>query len=100
MKKLVVKESKEFGTYILVDTNSKKEYEMVLDFHKLKKPQVGDIFVMHDEYLTKQSQFFSKMYSFEPSQEMSAKKIIDNNERDFVVFGHNGTTCVLRRIYG
>lgn len=100
MKKLVVKDIQEYGLYILKDTNSDNEFEIVLDFHKMDKAQIGDIFVMHNDYLFKTSEFFSKMYSFEPAKEITAKNVIDDNLRDFIVLGSHKKNYVLRRIYG
>lgn len=94
MKKLVLKEKKEYS-YIFYDNKSKKEVEMILEFHEISlKLQIGDI-IYFPKTLIKDYEF----YSFGPIGEKYSKKF-DIDDKEIIKIVTSSDEIYLQRFYG
>lgn len=93
---LKIKEIKEYNEYILQDMTTKKQYSLILEFHRLNNPKIGDVLLLDASLLNRNSKNFSQPYAFEK---------LDNEEKNI---GENDLAClvckdkkyILKRIYG
>lgn len=93
---LKIKEIKEYNEYILQDMTTKQKHSLVLEFYKLNNPKVGDVLLLDESLLNRNSKNFSQPYAFEK---------LDNEEKNI---SENDLAClvckdkkyILKRIYG
>ena len=95
---LKIKEKREFNEYILVDTKTKREYKLILEFYFMDEPKIGDVLVLNEELLNINNENFVQPYAFEILTENEDFKWL--NENDMAALVTKDKKYILKRIYG
>jgi len=94
----LIKEILDYNAYKL--RTKDKEYNLVLEFYGVDKPNVGDMLLIHELLLDPKWENYTQPYAFEVKTDVSLKKIKDDNNEEFIVLRTRNKNYALRRIYG
>lgn len=85
------------NSYILKDIKTNKNYSLKFEFYGVDRPKLGDIIVLNEVLLDRNSEYFAQPFAFASFNEKE-EKVTDN--KDLAGFYSNGKKFILRRIYG
>lgn len=95
-KSLKIMQIKSHNEYVLQDTVIKEQYRLILEFHDMDKPQVGDVLLLNENLLNPKYEWYGQPYAFEK---------LDNDKTDLKeidlagIFTKN-KKYILKRVYG
>ena len=89
---------KQYGVYQL--TNKEMNVEMVFEFHKVPQPKVGDLLMIHEKLLDKNSSEYTSMVAFEFDERELPLRIKERNDKEYAVLQVSGQDFALKRVYG
>ena len=97
MVKLKIMGFRNNGKYILMDEQNEQLYELFLEFHGIKKPNIADCITLDEKLLNPKFEGFAQPYAWtllQKTELKSAQKI------DCAVLTYHGKDFLLKRIYG
>ena len=98
MVSLKVKEVLEYGEY---SVESKTMQTVIgLDIYGLKRLNVGDSLMIHEDLLNKTNPNYTMPLFFEITEEKTAKTAKEENNIEYGAVKTNGKTLAIKRIYG
>ena len=97
MKKLKIEKVKAHSCYVLKEKEETEE--LVLEFYGLNNPISGDLLLIHEKLLDRNSVEFTQPYAFELA-DINPERIEKLNDKEYAVLVTENKVYSLKRIYG
>ena len=97
---LTVKEVDNYN-YLFIDEKNNKEYKLNIEFvGKDIDLKIKDTIVLSSKLLDEKYEEYSTSYTFGDLDEISGRKVIEENKQDIILVITNNEKHFLKRLYG